>query len=155
MRRIAIAALLAGQMLTAAPLAAAADLAEGRSQHMGAFAGVRLRIPLGGDAHERQARAGLTLSPTLHSRGRDGATRLRFGEGVELGLTDSEPVRLSIGGTPVSQIARGGAAPDGPRRNMSTAGWIGVGLGTVVVILGVAYLVVDDWADCDDDEECN
>ena len=155
MKLASIAALAATLSMAAAQPAAAAELESARSQQMGAFAGARLRIPLGGEDGQRQVRAGLTVAPTLHSRSADGASRLRFGEGVELGLSGREPVRLSIGGTPVSQLAQGGAGPNGERRNMSTAEWVGVGVGAAVVTLGVAYLLFSEWIDCDEDEECS
>jgi hypothetical protein len=155
MRLSSIAALAAAVSMAAAQPVAAAELHETQAQRMGAFAGARLRIPLGGDEGRRQVRAGLTVAPTLHSRSMDGASRLRIGQGVEFGLTGREPVHLSIGGTPVSQLGQVGTVPGGPRRNLSTGEWIGVGVGTVVVVLGVAYLLFSEWIDCDEDEECS
>lgn len=155
MKKLTIAALLAAQICVAAQPAFAAELTEVRSQQVGAFAGLRLRMPLDGDAREQRLRAGLTLAPTVHSRSLRGGARTRFGEGLELGLVGDEPVRLSLGGTPVSRLAQGPARADGRRLNASTGEWIAIGAGAVVVVLGVAYLVLSEMIDCDADEECS
>lgn len=139
MKRLTMAALLAGQMLAAAPPALAAELTDGRTQEMGAFGGVRLRVPLdGGAAEQRQVRAGLAVAPTLRSRSASGETRTRIGEGLELGFNGDDRVRLSLAGTPVSHLARGPAGPDGRRLGVSTLGWIAIG--TVVVAGAVLVL---------------
>jgi hypothetical protein len=155
MKPLTIAALLAGQMLAAAPPAMAADLADGRAQHMGAFGGVRVSVPLAGNSRDRRVRAGLTVAPALHSRGHNGESRLRIGEGLELGIVGSEPVRLSLAGTRVDRLAQGRVGPDGRRLGVSTAGWVAIGAGAVVTVLGVGYLVFAEMMDCDADEECS
>ena len=155
MRKLTIAALLAGQILAAAP-AGAADFAESRQQQAGAFAGIRLRVPLDGAAHQRSIRVGLTLAPTMHSRTAGGETQMRIGEGLELGIADRGPVHLSIGGTPVSRVAQGRTGPDGQRLGVSTLGWIAIGVGTFVVVGAVAgYLWFEDAIDCDPGDECS
>src|SRR5687767_14711201 len=98
MNAVVIAALLGGQAMITAQPAVAADLTEARTQQMGAFAGLRMRMPLDGTVQQRRIRAGLTLAPTMHSRSADGALRMRMGEGLELGLAGDEPARLSIAG---------------------------------------------------------
>ena len=140
-----IAALVAGQLLATAQPAFAAELTETRSQQMGAFAGFRMRVPLDGRAGERQVRAGLTVAPTLHSRTDDGEVRMRIGEGLELGVTGGAPVRLSLGGTPVSRLVHGPAGPDGRRAGVSTVGWIAIGVGTVVLLYGgLLFLIAEN-----------
>ena len=142
MKKPTIAALVAGQLLATAQPAFAAELAETRSQQMGAFAGFRMRVPLDGRAADRQVRAGLTVAPTLHSLTADGEVRLRIGEGLELGVTGGEPVRLSLAGTPVNRLARGPVGPDGRRMGISTIGWIAIGVGTVVLVtVGFGYVL--------------
>lgn len=148
MKKLMIFALLGGQALAAAQPAFAAALTETRTQRPGAFAGLRLRVPLDGDARQRQVRAGLTVAPTLHSRTADGETRLRIGEGVELGVTGREPVRLSLGGTPVNRLAQGGRGPDGQRLGVSTVGWIAIGAGVVVLAIGGFYWWVMEESEC-------
>lgn len=145
MKRLMIAALLGAQTAAAAQPALAAELAEGRSQQAGAFAGLRLRMGLDGTADQRRLRAGLTVAPTLHSRTADGAVHLRIGEGLELGVAERERVRLSLAGTPVNRLAQGGTGPDGQRLGVSTLGWIAIGVGAaVVIVVGAAAICASD-----------
>ena len=145
MKKLMIAALLGGQAMVAAQPAFAAELAESRSQQSGAFAGLRVRMALDGSAQQRRVRAGLTLAPTLHSRTATGETRLRIGEGIELGIVGREPVRLSLGGTPVNRLAQGAAGPEGQRLGVSTIGWIAIGVGVAaVIVVGAAVICASD-----------
>ena len=52
---------------------------------MGAFGGLRVRVPLGGDPRERQVRAGLAIAPTVQGGTIGGERRQRIGEGIEFG----------------------------------------------------------------------
>jgi hypothetical protein len=154
MKKLMIAALFAGQIASAAP-AAAADLAGGHETRPGAFAGLRLRVPLDRSVPDRGVRAGLTIAPALQTRDVQGASRTRIGEGIELGLA-GERVQLSLGGTPVSQLRPGGQAPGGQRAGVSTLGWVAIGAGTVVVVgLVAGYLWLDDALDCDPGDDCS
>ena len=144
MKAVMIAAILGGQAMIAAQPALAAELTDGRTQQMGAFAGLRMRMPLDGTAQQRRIRAGLTLAPTMHSRSADGAVRMRMGEGLELGLSGDSPVRLSIAGTPVSRLAQGPAAPDGAKAGISTLGWVAISVGVIAVtVFALGQLCVD------------
>jgi len=147
MKKLVITALLAGQ-LTAAQPAFAADLAEARPQQMGAFAGFRMRVPLGGDPDRQQLRAGLTLAPTLHTQSSSGEIRTRFGEGLEFGISGDQPARLSLAGTPVSRLAQGPARPQGERAGVSTLGWIAIGVGALVTVVLVAGAICLSDNDC-------
>ena len=145
MKKLMIMALLGGQLMTVAQPAFAAELTENRTQQMGAFAGLRLRVPLDGNLQQRQVRAGLAVAPLMHSRAMNGETRLRIGEGVELGITGREPVRLSLAGTPVNRLAQGATGPDGRRMGISTIGWIAIGIGAAaIIIVGAAALCASD-----------
>jgi hypothetical protein len=131
MKKIVIAALLGAQLV--APAAAADLIADARSDgtRTGSFAGARLRISLDGVARER-VRAGLTLAPTVHDL-QGGAARMRIGNGLEYGLSDRRGPELSIGGRSVRELAQAGRGPDGRRQNVSTLGWVAIGVGVVVV----------------------
>lgn len=133
MKKVTIAALLAGQLTVAARPVMAAELTDERAPQMGAFAGVRLRMALDGETDQRRLRAGLALAPTMQSRGADGEIRTRIGDGLELGFNGDERVRLSLAGTPVSRLAQGEAGPDGRRAGVSTLGWVAIGVGGVLV----------------------
>jgi len=140
MRKMLIAGLVAAaQILPAAQPAAAAELGHDRtatSSQVSAFAGARLRVPLGGGREKPQA--GLALTSTLRS----GATgELRFAKGAELGFAGDRKLRLSVAGTPVSKLRQGAAAPDGRKLGVSTLGWIGIG--AAVVVVGTAIWFVD------------
>ena len=144
MKYVVMAALAAGQIAVAAQPAFAAELTDGQSQQIGAFGGVQVRVPLDGGAERRPIRAGLTIAPTLQTRNLSGETRTRIGEGLEVGLAGDAPVRISLAGTPVSQLARGPAGPDGQRLGVSDIGWIAIGAGTVIAGLGLAWIILDN-----------
>lgn len=129
--------------LALAPQAQAADFTTTEAQQAGAFGGFRIRLALGGPRAERM-RAGLTIAPTLRSRGFHGESRMLIGEGLELGMADREPLRLSIAGTPVSRLVQGRAAPGGRRLGVSTIGWVAIGVGVVAVsFLALVQLCAD------------
>lgn len=155
MKKLTLTALVAGQLMATAQPAVAAELTEHGTQRAGTFAGLRLSVPLDRAADQQRVRAGLTVAPTMHSRTPTGESRLRIGEGLELGVVGAEPPRLMIAGTPMSRLAQGPVGPDGRRVGVSTGGWIAIGVGTVVAVLGVGYLVFAEMMDCDEDEECS
>lgn len=137
MRKLMIAALLAGQIAGARP-AAAADFADARQERAGAFAGLRLRLPLDGNRRERRIRAGLTVAPTLQSRTIDGETRTRIGEGVEFGYRSGRPISFSIAGRDLQ-------APGGARNHdLSTGEILLIAGGVIVVTAGVVAVVFID-----------
>ena len=155
MKKLTMAALVAGQLSIAAQPALAADLTENRSQQMGAFAGFRMRVPLDGHSRQRQVRAGLAVAPSMHSRAMNGPSRLAIGEGLELGIAGHRPVRLMLAG---QDIRRLGAAQDSEgeeseeHHGPSTLGWIAIGVGaTAVILVGAVALCMED-SDCDPSE---
>jgi hypothetical protein len=146
MKKTMIAALCAAQ-LGAIP-AVAADLPSdriGASSRFGAFAGARLRVPLG-KAREHKVRAGFTLAPVVVTlRQADGKARTRFAEGVEMGF-DAGKARLSLGGQPASR-----RAPAGRKLGISATEGLAIGVGVVALVVGGLYL----WADSSCGEDCN
>lgn len=137
MKTLTIAALLGAQLLTAMQPAMAADLQAVGDQRMGAFGGLRVRLPLGGDPRQQRIRAGLTLAPTLSSRGQDGESRLRFGEGLELGMRGREPIRLTVGGRDLRRLGARGDRDGG----IPTGAWIAGGI-VLVAIAGVTFVAI-------------
>ncbi len=139
MRKMRSAALCGALAMALAQPAAAAELpreaVSGPSQ-VASFAGARLRIPLG--AAKEKAQAGLAVTATQRS-GETGT--LRFSKGVELGFAGDDKVRLSLGGTPVSQLAQGGSGPGGRKLGVSTLGWIGIAAAAAVVGTAVWFYV--------------
>ena len=144
MKLAVIAGLVAGQLLATAQPAAAADFAEARNVETGAFAGLRVRVPLGADPERRGIQAGLTVAPTFRSTTMDGRSRMGIGEGLELGFRQRENITLRLAGTRIDRIgmAPGNRAPDGPRAGVSTLGWVAIGVGTLVVAAAVATAVL-------------
>jgi hypothetical protein len=138
MRRITTAAIVAAQIVLAAQPALGAETIEAREPQVGAFGGVRVRLPLDGERRDRRLRAGLTLAPTLHGAAADGETRLRIGEGLEFGLEGGEPPRLRIGGQDLRRLDAQGDDDDG---GVPTWAWIA---GGVVVVLGAGWLWFED-----------
>src|SRR5688572_31482974 len=88
MKHLMMTSLVAAQLIAAAQPAAAAELIDDKgmtSQRHGAFAGARLRLPLGGEA-DRKLRAGVTVAPIVQRADAGESRRIRFGEGLELGF---------------------------------------------------------------------
>lgn len=142
MKTLMIAALLGAQMLTAAIPAAGAELDRHAAPQMGAFGGLRVRLPLDGDRSRRQLRAGLAIAPTTHSRTADGETRLRIGEGLEFGVRGRAPARLSLAGQDLRRLAAQGEEDE----DGGVPTWALVA-GGVVLVLGAGVLVFDAMMD--------
>ncbi|HYE27021.1 MAG TPA: hypothetical protein VEA61_02140 [Allosphingosinicella sp.] len=147
MKSLMIAALVAAQALTATQPAFAAELNGANSAHapqVGAFAGARVRVPIGGRKERMQA--GLAMTSAL----RTGATgELRFAKGAELGFSGGDPaVRLTLAGMPVSRLVGGGAGPQGRKHGISTLGWIAIGVGAAVIIVVAAAAACAEDSDC-------
>jgi hypothetical protein len=153
MKKLTIAALFAAQTLTAAQPVMAAGMVEAPDRQVGAFAGFRLRVPLDGDARKRPIRAGLAVAPMLRTGNRDGEVRTRFGEGLELGIAGENPARLSLAGTPVSQIGQGQAGSRDRRLGVSTLGWVAIGVGALVVVVVAAGAICLNDSDCLPDDD--
>lgn len=144
MKSLAIAALVVTPLAVAAQPATAAELSDAQavsSQRQGAFAGARLRVPLGGGEKAGKARAALTMAPVLQGRRADGAMRTRFGEGMELRLAgDSGKAELAFGGRSLAQLKEGRTGPDGRRLGVSTLGWVAIGVGTALIVGTAAFV---------------
>ena len=144
MKSLTIAAFAAAQILAAAQPAAAAGFGDepaGAGQKQAAFAGARLRVPLGGEGKEK-ARAGLAVAPVLHSRQADGSMRTRFGEGMELGFAGGPRAQLMLAGRRVSSIAQGRSGPDGAKLGTSTSKGLLIVGGILVLTAGAVALLL-------------
>jgi hypothetical protein len=114
-----------GQPAAAAELAPAWDPAPAQR---GAFAGARLRVPLGAGA--QTPRAGLALAGVERSRT---TGQSRMGAGVEAGFAPGRGLGLAIGGRPAGQLAARRKA------GVSTLGWVAIGIGATAVVAVVGY----------------
>ncbi len=155
MKRLTIAALVAGQVVAAQPAAAqpalAADLVttgEQQGEQVGAFVGFRLRIALSGDMRRNEVRAGFTVAPTLSSDYGLGGTGMWIGEGLEFGYRSDGPFSLSVAGQDMRQLW---AAQDDDGDDGGVPTWALVAGGIVAVGVG-GYLIVRDAVECDPEE---
>lgn len=152
MKKLLIAALVSSQILgTAAPVFAQ-GYAPVRETESGAFGGVRVRIPFGGNARE-PIRAGIAFAPTARTDYQDGRVRTRFGEGVEFGYRSGRPMSLSIAGRDLSSFRLNAAQGEQEqqqrrRRGPSTLAWIAIGVGASLVILVAAASICASDSDC-------
>src|SRR5438128_1642800 len=109
MKKLLIAALIAGQIATPA---VAQNYSPVRDAETGTFSGLRVRFSFGGSTRE-PVRAGLAFAPTTRTEHLDGRVRTRIGEGLEFGFNGRGPAQFSLAGTPVSRLAQGRAGPNG------------------------------------------
>jgi hypothetical protein len=146
MKKLTMVAFVAGQVLTSAAPASAADLTNSREIRGGAFGGVQLRIPLGGAPRAERIRAGLTLAPTLQSRAQTGEVQTRIGEGLEFGYRSGRPVSLSLAGRDLRSRRLGAAQDDRDdrHRGLSTGEILLIAGGVIVVTAGVVAVVFID-----------
>src|SRR4051812_26670740 len=134
----------AASSLAVQPLAAAELPREAGGQiERGTFVGARFRVSLG--RSDEKAHAGLALTATQRAPGR---AELRFAKGLELGYAGDARLRLSLHGQPVSRLAPGGAGPDDRKLGISTVGWIGIGVGVVVLSVAGLYVLCGSGAIC-------
>jgi hypothetical protein len=141
MRIFMTSLLVAGQLTFAAQPALAATLGPGEQTRIGAFGGVQLRVPLGG-ARAEAPRASLGIAPVARTQDLNGAGRTRIGEGLQLSLEPNRPVTLYLAGTRLDRLgmAPSGETPGGERAGISTLGWVGIGVGALVVVAaGVGF----------------
>lgn len=146
-------ALVAAQIAATAMPAHAAEIvgAEApRSQQFGTFVGARLRVPL--DGARREPRATLTAAPALHSRDTAGENRLRIGQGFEFGI-EGENLRFDLAGQPINRLVEGGSSPNGRRNNVSTIGWVAIGVGAIAATVFTLYALCGSGEICSTDDD--
>jgi hypothetical protein len=136
----AAAILLCAQPVSAADLGDDSGGASAATQRHGAFAGARLRVPLGGT--DREVRAGLAAAPLVQNRGADGSLQTRFGDGVEFGFAGRKPAGLSLGGTRLSDLGQRRDGPGGTRLGTSTGKGLAIVGGIVLLTLGGVALLL-------------
>lgn len=129
MRMARISAIAAGAALAAQPCFAADDFRDTRVAEVraGAFAGLRLRLPLDSGA-DRRPTARLQLTGIRQLRDDRGATRTGFADGIELGARRDGRAALTVSG----------------RNPFESEERLGVGgsTGTTLLIVGGVVLVV-------------
>lgn len=136
--------LMGTALLTSVPLQAmAATLDEvpltGRDAQVrgSTFAGARVRLALGGPEKAEKLRAGLTFSAMQSGRSASGQNVAHFADGVELGITGSEPEpHFSVAGYSLAPGRLNAGDDRGePRRKRGST------LKTVAIVAGGLLLV--------------
>ncbi len=154
MKNCVLAGLIVAQSLVAAQPAAAAPFDEITTVQNGTFAGARIRLSLGGRQQEGKIHAGLTIAPMLRSQTISAVSRIRIGEGLELGFAGERRLAWSLGGRPVSRLLPGGSKSEDDRRlGTSTGGYVAIGVGVAALVAGaiVAGVVIDHSDDAPDE----
>jgi hypothetical protein len=148
-----------GFIVVAALLAAPAQAHDWADQttgrNTGAFVGAQLHVGFRGKAIERP-RATLGIAPTFSRMSTHGGVHTNIGEGLALSFAPKSKTELTFGGVRADR-ALGFTSQNGQtagrKQGVSTAGWIGIGVGTVLVVgaVGVA-LWADHVLDCEERE---
>jgi hypothetical protein len=146
MKALTIAALLTAQAgLASQPaFAASTGLRDPDQREAGTFAGARFRIPFGGKV-AGNPNFGIGIAGMTRDRASDGAVRLRFSEGVQLGNSIDGKMALSIGGRQLDRRLTAAPDEDGKKDGgISTLGIVGIVVGGVLVIGGVGLALLVD-----------
>ena len=153
MRSVVLSLLAASQLTLAAQPALAAGFEAAERTRIGMFGGVQVRVPLGGSRAEAP-RTSLGIAPVTRSQRLDGDSRMRIGEGLQLSLRPNRPIELNLAGTRLDrlELTPNGQTPDGERAGVSTLGWVGIGVGTVVVLAGGFAIWLNEAMECDPGE---
>ena len=143
--------LLALISLLSMPVEVAAAQYGGSDTRMGTFVGARFRVSLGREAASSQ-RAELAVAPTMSRVSGGAIVRTNIGEGIALKFGDKPT--LTLAGVPADQAL--GLVPSKgvdtkQKLNLSTGGWIAVGVGGLAIGVGLVYLKLLDIAEHDED----
>jgi hypothetical protein len=149
MKKLMIAALIGAQLAAAQP-ALAVESDGSAERRMGMFGGLRVRLSFGGNAGAERLRAGLAFAPAMHSRLANGESRLRIGEGLELGFRGREPVRFSLAGQDLRRLSAQGNERAERRRGVPTGALIAGGI-VLVAVAGVTWIALELEASDDND----
>lgn len=147
----ALTAFVAAQLVATQPiLAASLEDAPfpGRDAQVrtGAFAGARLRLSLNARRDQPRVKAGIAFAAYQSGRSVRGTSVARFGEGLEIGLTDfRSPPQLRIGGYRLTPGK--GPRTDGARRNISTLGAVAIAGGVLAIAAVAVYVAADNASD--------
>jgi hypothetical protein len=147
--KLAAFALVTAQVGTAPAWAGDAARHDGFTENgRGAFAGLRLKMALGGsDGGEGRARLALTMAPTAYSR--VGARTLSsMGEGLEFGVSPGAKPELTLAGQRLDRMVLLVKPREDPRANVSTVAKVAIVAGVVLVVGAVAWYHVLSEASC-------
>ena len=122
----------------------------GNARQVGMAAQASLTIPLGGASSADTAVPSLSLraGPSLTRSGPTVSVRdrTRVAPLAELALRPRHSTTLSLAGRPLAAsyaspaLREAAGPPDGPRQNLSTLGYIAIGVGVAVIVGGILFL---------------
>ena len=143
--------LLALASLLGMPVEAAAARYDGSNTRMGTFMGARFQVSLDGKAASKP-RAALAIAPTVSRISAGAIVRTRIGEGIALNF--GRKPTLTLAGVPADQALGMAPSKGGDNKqklNLSTGGWIAVGVGGLAIGAGLIYLKLLDIAEHEED----
>ncbi len=143
LRYIAAAALVLAPGAAYASPPALSGFNSAQDVRMGAFFGLRLRLPLGGPDRERQVRAVLTMAPTVHRVDSEGALRSRTGEGIEIGFRSDGKRTFSLAGQDLDRRPLGPTLNADEDDDGGIPTWAIVA-GSVTAAAGIGFLIFWD-----------
>ena len=113
----------------------------------GAFAGIRLQVPLGGSGSEERMRASLAVAPTAYSRV---GPRLQsaMADGLELALSPGGKPELRLSGQRLDEVTLLVKPREKDRANMSDVAKVAIVAGVVLVLGAAAFVHVMNEASC-------
>lgn len=138
-----ITTLLLTAALVTEPAQAATWAQDAANPQPGTFVGARVQMRLGSKVPARP-QAALMVAPTLTRHGPDGSIRMRIGEGVALNFKSGAKPSLTLAGVRADKAL--GLGPQGQsdaerKLGISTAGWVGIGVGVAALAFGAYYVV--------------
>ena len=133
--------------LVTVPIEAKAAQFDGSDVRTGTFVGARFRIPLGGRSVARPC-ASLAVAPTLSRLSSNGEIHTSIGEGAALNLGAKPTLTLmGIRADEALGIGPSGQPDAKTKLGVSSGGWVAIGVGTVALVGGIAFLYVREVAE--------
>lgn len=140
--------------IAAALIATPAQAADQTDARLGTFVGAQLKMSLGG-ASKAKPSARLAIAPTQSRFSGDGMIRTRIGEGIALDFaSDTKPTLMLAGvraDTALGLRSQGQVNSD-DKLGLTTMGWVGIGVGSVALLVGGLYLYGQHLQDCEDND---
>lgn len=122
----------------------------------GAFLGARIRLAVGSRKKEPRLKAGLSFAAMQSGQSMRGGSLVRFGEGFEFGITDSDrQPHMSIAGQSLSPRRLGAeeGADGGKKKGLSTPAIVGIAIGGAALLAVAAFVAIcsEDSGECGSD----
>ena len=138
---------LAAVSILFVPAQAASTPYDAAEPTMGTFVGARFQVSLGGGRPARP-RTSLAIAPTRSYLSRGVVVKTTIGQGVALDF--GQRLELRLAGLPAKRVLglhSSGESDPMNKQNLSTGGWVAVGLGVTAVAGGLYFLHLVDEAE--------